>query len=69
MKILGSQRRVARVGSLVEIDIPNGIGRNGQEWKAVRAHVKMVLPTHLVCMVGNREAYPYCAETYKLIRW
>jgi hypothetical protein len=61
--------RRPRRGSLVEIQIPNGIGRGGQEWKTVQAKVHMVEPTHLVCVVGKREAHPYVAETYKLIRW
>jgi len=62
--------RSARVGSLVLIDIPNGLGRNGQEYKSVRARVAMVQPTHLVCvLVGSSGARPYCAESYKLVRW
>ena len=61
--------REARRGSLVDIQIPNGMGRNGQAWKTVHARVHMVTPMHLVCVVGGREARPYCAETYKLIKW
>lgn len=58
-----------RVGSSVAIQIPNGIGRFGQEWKTVKAKVKMVLPTYIVCMVGNNEAHPRVAESWKLLRW
>lgn len=61
--------KTARVGSLVEIQIPNGRSLTGQQWKSVKARVHMVLPTHLVCVVGKREARPYCAETYKLLKW
>jgi hypothetical protein len=63
----------ARVGSLVEIQIPNGLGiKNGkvfQEYKTVRARVHLVMPEHLVCVVGKRFGHPYCAESHKLIRW
>lgn len=62
--------RNARVGSLVRINIPNGLGRMGQEWKEVRARVHIVMPTHLVCRVlGTSGAHPYCAETYTLEKW
>ena len=60
----------ARVGSIVRIDVPNGIGRNGQEWKEIRARVHMVTPTHLVCRkLGTSGAHPYCADTYRLEKW
>jgi hypothetical protein len=63
----------ARVGSLVQISIPNGLklvgGRAVPEYKEVRAKVKMVFPTHLVCVVGKRYGHPYVAEAYKLIKW
>jgi hypothetical protein len=68
MKAELTQQETARVGSLVWIQIPNGIGRHGQEWKEVKARVHIVCPTHLVCVVGGREARPYCAESYRLIR-
>lgn len=65
--------KTARVGSTVEIEIPAGLGiRNGrtfQEYKKVRARVYIVMPTHLVCATKGREASPYCAETYKLIKY
>ena len=62
--------RLARVGSIVLIDIPNGIGRYGQEYKTVKARVAMVQPTHLVCvLVGASGARPYCADIYKLVKW
>jgi hypothetical protein len=61
--------KTARVGSTVLIQIPNGIGRHGQEWKEVKARVHMVTPTHLVCVVGKREAHPYVAESYRLVKW
>ena len=61
--------REVRVGSLVEIQIPNGIGRDGQEYKTVKARVHMVLPTHVVCVVGNREGHPHVAERFRVIRW
>jgi hypothetical protein len=63
------EAKQARIGSWVLIDIPNGRGRNGQEWKEVKARVHMVLPTHLVCVVNGREARPYCADSYKLTKW
>lgn len=63
--------KTARVGSIVLIDIPNGQGRHGQEYKEVKAKVHMVLPTHLVCRLlsDKRGANPRVAESYKLVRW
>lgn len=59
----------ARVGSIVLIDIPSGRGLHGQEYKEVKARVYLVEPTRLVCAVKGREGHPYCAESYKLIKW
>lgn len=62
--------KTARVGSKVRIDIPNGKDRHGnQQWKEVEGVVKMVEPTHLVVVVNKNYAHPYCAESYRLIKW
>jgi hypothetical protein len=61
--------KTPRRGSVVMIDIPNGRGRYGQEWKEVKAVVQIVCDTHLVCVVGGNYARPYCAESYRLIKW
>jgi hypothetical protein len=67
---MSTSNKEARVRSIVEIQIPNGRGRFGQEWKSVKARVHMVLPTHLVCvLLGASGARPYLAETYRLIKW
>ena len=67
------EQRTARVGSLIEAEIPNGLGiRNGktfQEYKTVRMRVYIVNPDSLVCAVKGREGHPYVVESYKLIRW
>lgn len=72
-QLMTKEIKTPRIGSIVLIDIPNGLklvnGRAVPEYKEVKARVHIVMPSHLVCVVGKRQARPYCADTYKLVKW
>lgn len=60
----------ARAGSIIETLIPNGMGRNGQEWKKVRAKVYIVSPNHVAARIlGTSGARPIVADTYTVVRY
>lgn len=46
------------VGDRVRFSVPNGIGRNGVEYKAVSGRVVMVFPDRLVVNMGGRYGKP-----------
>lgn len=49
-------------GDKVKFLIPNGIGRNGVEWKEKTGRVVMVFPTHLVVNGGGRYGTPHVVD-------
>lgn len=48
-----------RPGQRVTFLVPNGIGRNGQEWKKKTGRVVMVFDTHAVINGGGRFGTPH----------
>lgn len=63
-----------RVGSLVEISVPNGLslvnGRTVQDWTKIRARVYIINDDNsIVCASKGREASPRVANKWKVIRF
>lgn len=58
----------ARVGDRVTILVPNGIGRNGQEWKEATGRVVMKFATHCVLNMGGRFGTPGIASEHNTVR-
>jgi hypothetical protein len=47
-----------RPGDRVTFLVPNGIGRNGHEWKAKSGRATLVFANHVVCNCGGRFGTP-----------
>jgi hypothetical protein len=58
----------ARRGDTVVINVPNGIGRNGPEFKHARGRVVMAFSTHLVLNGGGRYGRPLVADATNYVR-
>lgn len=58
----------ARIGDIVMINVPNGIGRHGVEWKQRRGRVVMRFATHLVLNGGGRHGTPLVATPENYVR-
>ena len=48
--------------------IPNGIGRNGQEYTTKTGRVVMVFPTHVVVNGGGRYGTPYVVTQENFVK-
>ena len=57
-----------RPGRRVTFLIPNGIGRNGQEWKEKTGRVVMAFPTHVVVNGGGRYGTPYVVNENNFLK-
>lgn len=57
-----------RVGDEVTIWTPNGIGRNGQEWKEATGRAVMRGPAGWVLNMGGRHGTPKIASKENIIR-
>jgi hypothetical protein len=64
--------RTARVGSIIQFQIPSGKSiRNGkivQDYKMVKGKVYLTEP-NLVAAIKGHEGHPYVVESYQLIRY
>lgn len=58
----------ARRGDTVIINRPNGMGRNGPEYKQFRGKVVMAFSTHLVLNGGGRHGTPLVADATNYVR-
>lgn len=58
----------AQRGDMVTINVPNGIGRHGVEWKQRRGRVVMRFATHLVLNGGGRHGTPLVATPENYVR-
>jgi hypothetical protein len=47
-----------RPGDTVRFRVPNGIGRNGQEWKESQGKAVLCFSTHVVVNKGGRYGTP-----------
>lgn len=56
-----------RPGDRVTILIPNGIGRNGQEWKEKTGIARIVSPGHVALDMGGRFGTPGVATERNLV--
>lgn len=67
------EQKSPRIGSIVEIQIPNGLkivgGKAMSELKIVRAKVYLINNGNIICAIKGREASPYAVNKYKLIKW
>jgi hypothetical protein len=48
-----------RIGQRVKFLIPNGFGRNGQEWKEKSGRVTLAFPDRVVVNGGGKYGTPY----------
>ena len=60
--------RDKRPGDRITFLIPNGIGRNGVEWKKKSGRVVMTFPHHVVVNGGGRHGTPYVVSESNFIK-
>jgi hypothetical protein len=56
-----------RPGDKIKFLVPNGIGREGVEWKAKSGKVVMVFPTHVVVNGGGKYGTPHVVDDNNFI--
>lgn len=56
-----------RPGDRVTILVPNGFGRNGQEWKEATGRAVIVSPGHVALNMGGRFGTPGVATEENLV--
>lgn len=57
-----------RTGDRVTIRIPNGIGRNGQEWKEATGRVVIPSGTHAALNMGGQYGTPGVATPENIVK-
>lgn len=58
-----------RPGDRVTILVPNGIGRNGQEWKEATGTVIIASGTHATLNMGGRNGTPGVVTPENFVRY